>query len=142
MVNKTPDSSTQSTPATKIPFDPTKGLSAFKVTSPPKDTEDTIPTPSTTQTPAVPQKSESPSPQKKKNSYIQHIAPLTLKQLDMLSNLAKKIQRSRTPRKPRITENSIIRSMLDVLLTLPLETDEIKNEQELTEHIKKAVYRT
>lgn len=58
--------------------------------------------------------------------------------LEYLDNLEKKIMRNRSSknRKERITKNSIIRCILDVVSKLPIDTNEVSDERELFKRIE------
>ncbi len=64
--------------------------------------------------------------------------------LEYLDKLEKKIMRNRSSKnkKERITKNSILRCILDVISKLPIDTSEIPDERELLKRIELAVNKT
>ncbi|MEW6103760.1 MAG: hypothetical protein AB1630_08130 [bacterium] len=74
---------------------------------------------------------------------FEHRLTILLKEsnLSFLSELEKKIMRSRNPKnkRERITKNSIIRACLDAVSNLSIDTGEIPDEKELLRRIERAI---
>lgn len=66
---------------------------------------------------------------------------LSDKHLNYLSNIEREVmkKRSKKNRKERITKNSVIRSIINALSNIEIDTFEIPNEEELTKRIKKSI---
>lgn len=67
--------------------------------------------------------------------------PLRRDQLENLIHLEREIMgnRSKGYKKERITKNSLIRTYIDLLLSLKIDTREISDEKELTSRYKAAL---
>ncbi len=69
---------------------------------------------------------------------------LSDEQLEFLSSLERKIMRNRSAhnRAERITKNSVIRSIINVLMNVKLDTKEIGDEPELERRIATAMHKS
>jgi hypothetical protein len=111
-----------------------KGIdSIFQVTKP-----KSISRPLVSKTPAAPTKPQLP---KFKTFEVKLSILLRSDQLEYLTKLEREIMSSRSPgnKRERITKNSIIRSMLDILKEIKFDKEEIADEKELLVRIKKAI---
>ena len=66
---------------------------------------------------------------------------LTQNQLDQLEKMVKEIMKRRKVKNERITKNTIFRCLVDVLAVLPIDLDNIPDEDELRRRVLKAVGR-
>lgn len=65
-------------------------------------------------------------------------ARLTEEQIDWLDATERRIMRSRSRRRERITKNTLLRAAISLLMALPWDHREIADEEELVERLKQA----
>jgi hypothetical protein len=66
---------------------------------------------------------------------------LTGEQLDLLDKLVKEMMRSRSVKRERLTKNTLLRCLVDLLDVLPFDTQDIPDEDELRRRLLAAAGR-
>lgn len=89
----------------------------------------------------APEKAKKPEVPKFQTYEVQLAVRFRNDQVEFLSKLEREVMQNRSPinRKERITKNSILRAITDATMDLNINTDEIKDEDELLNRFRQAI---